>query len=105
MLAPQRGPVGSDVVMGRPNGAMANTRRDRLPSLSRRLDAAKRKNIGRKADVKCSTQPITPKHLEKAIKERYQPQRMEKFTSKEAELIEQTEQENGTYIIRILREK
>lgn len=39
------------------------------------------------------------------MKERYQPQQMEKFTSKGAELIEQTEQEFGTSVIRILREK
>lgn len=96
------------VVMERPDGALATSRMDGVPSTSRSLDAANRKNIGRKAEssnVKCSTQPITPKHLEKAIKERYQPQQMEKFTPKEAELIEQTEQENGTYIIRILRGK
>ena len=73
------------IVMERPDGALATPRMERVPSTSRRLDAANRKNTGRRAEsshVKCSTQPKTPKHLEKAIKERYQPQQMEKFTSK-----------------------
>lgn len=55
--------------------------------------------------MKWSVQPKASKHLEKAIQERYQPQQMEKFTSKEAELTEQTEKEFGTHTIRIFRKK